>query len=292
MKEERQSVRMDEFAEKFANVYYIKLLFKETIKIPHETLYTKLKEHFGEVDKVSTGELSTYALRKHVVTYQGGEQVPMQVMITNVIPFDQTTIPEMALYQCWTCDDAQELLQECQYELMVGDFMAGGLNHIERSQILSQYIDILLELLPECVALYWPHSQKLMPVIAYLQSQWNNPDLHFLDGGLNVRFFNIQDSEDMLVDTTGLISLGIPDLQIHFHDLDHNFVIQYIHNFASYLFMNGDVIKDGETMDGRDENERWVCQHEESLIAPKRVVLDINANQFAAGNRNQNDSIH
>ena len=31
MKEERQSVRMDEFAEKFANVYYIKLLFKETL---------------------------------------------------------------------------------------------------------------------------------------------------------------------------------------------------------------------------------------------------------------------
>jgi len=42
MSEERQSVNMDEFAEKFANVYFIKLLFKEDIKIPHETLYTKL----------------------------------------------------------------------------------------------------------------------------------------------------------------------------------------------------------------------------------------------------------
>lgn len=69
-------------------------------------------------------------------------------------------------------------------------------------------------------------------------------------------------------------------------------MIQYIYNFASYLFMNGDVVKDGETMDGRDENERWVCQHEDSLIAPRRVVLDINANQFAAGNRNQNDIIN
>lgn len=291
MSEERQSVNMDEFAEKFANVYFIKLLFKEDIKIPHETLYTKLEEAFGEVDKVATGELSSYALCKHVVTYQGGE-VPSQVMITNTIPFNQTTIPEMAMYQCWTCDDAKALLQSCSYEVMVGDFMAGGLEIEERCQMIAKYVDILLEVFPECIALYWPHSQKFMPVQAYVQSQWNNPKLHFLDGGLNVRFFNIQDSEDMLVDTTGLISLGIPDLQIHFHDLDHNFVIQYIYNFASYLFMNGDVVKDGETMDGRDENERWVCQHEDSLIAPRRVVLDINANQFAAGNRNQNDIIN
>ena len=121
MSEERQSVNMDEFAEKFANVYFIKLLFKEDIKIPHETLYTKLEEAFGEVDKVATGELSSYALCKHVVTYQGGE-VPSQVMITNTIPFDQTTIPEMAMYQCWTCDDAKALLQSCSYEVMVGDF--------------------------------------------------------------------------------------------------------------------------------------------------------------------------
>lgn len=287
MSEQRQSVNMDEFAEKFANVYYIKLLFKHDIKIPYDQLYEKLRDTFIEVDKVATGNLSTYALCKHLVTYKDQQKVPSQVMITEIIPFDKATIPEMALYQCWTCDDAKALLQECHYELMIGDFMAGGLDHLKRCQILAQYVDILLEVLPDCVAMYWPHSQKLMPVSAYLQSQWNNPELHFLDGGLNVRFFNIQDSEDMLVDTTGLIPLGIPDLQIHFHHLDHQFVINYIYHFASYLFINGDVVNDGETMDGRDENERWGCQHEDSLIAPKRVVLDINANQFAAGNRNQ-----
>ena len=154
MSEERQSVNMDKFAEKFANVYYIKLLFKEDIKIPYEILYAKLEEAFGEVDKVATGELSSYALCKHVVKYRDGEQVPSQVMITNMIPFDQTTIPEMALYQCWTCDDAKALLQDCTYELMIGDFMAGGLDYLERCQILAQYVDILLEIFPECIAMY------------------------------------------------------------------------------------------------------------------------------------------
>lgn len=285
MSEERKSVDMNAFAEKFANVYYVKLLFSKRVDVDHEELYQRLKEAFDSVDIVTMGKLSSFALCEHLVTYKDGEQVPSQLLITEVIPFDCSTISQMAMQQCWTSENPQTLLADCHYELMVSDFMAGGLDIVERCQILAKYIDILLEMIPECIALYWPHSQKFMPAMAYLQSQWNNPELHFLDGGLNVRFFHIQDSHAMVVDSTGLFSLGLPDLQMHFHTLDHNFVINYIFNFASYLFMNGDIVKDGDTMDGRDENERWICQHEDSLIAPKRVVLDVNANEFAAGNR-------
>lgn len=286
MSEERKSVDMNEFAEKFANVYYVKLLFKDKCEVDHDELYQRLQEQFHHVDRVVNGKLSSFALTDHLVTYKDGEQVPSQLLVTEVIPFDQLTIPDMVMQECWTSENPQALLAGCHYELMVSDFMAGGLDIIERCQILAKYIDILLEMLPECIALYWPHSQKFMPSSAYINSQWYNPILHFLDGGLNVRFFNIQDSDAMVVDTTGLFSLGIPDLQMHFHTLDHNFVINYIHNFASYLFQNGDIVKDGDTMDGRDESERWVCQHEESLIAPHRIVLDICANEFAARKRN------
>lgn len=286
MSEERKSVDMNEFAEKFANVYYVKLLFLEKVEVNHKELYQRLKEAFESVDIVTMGKLSSFALSEHLVTYKDGEQVPSQLLVTEVIPFEQSTIPEMAIQQCWNSDNPLALLAQCHYELMVSDFMAGGLDTVERCQILAKYIDILLEMLPECIALYWPHSQKFMPASSYLQSQWNYPELHFLDGGLNVRFFRIQDSEDMLVDTTGLFSLGLPDLQMHFHTLDYHFVIQYIFNFASYLFQYGDIVKDGDTMDGRDENERWICQHEDSLITPSRVVLDVSANEFAAVNRN------
>lgn len=284
MSEKRQSVNMEEFVTKFANVYYVKLLFEKEIEIPYEELYKKL-QIFGEVDEIIRGGLSSYALKEHTVDYQDVSRMPSQLMITEMIPFDQSTIPEMVLHQCWTCENPQALLKRCSYEIMVNDFMAGGLSCLERTKILAQYIDVLLEIFPTCIALYWPHSQKLMPVEAYKNSQWYNPDFHFLDGGLNVRFFNVQDSEDMVVDTTGFTALGIPDLQIHFHDLDHNFVIHYIHNFASYLFMNGDIIKDGETMDGRNEFERWGCYHEDCLIGPPRVVLDVCPNEFAAGKR-------
>lgn len=285
MSEKRQSIDMEEFAQKFANVYYVKLLFEKEVEIPYEELYKKLQDAFGEVDKVATSDLSSFALKAHTVDYQDVSGIPSQLMIAEMIPFDQSTIPDMVLHQCWTSENPQGLLNKCCYEIMVSDFLASGLERMERCQIIAKYIDVLLDVFPTCIALYWPHSQKLMPVEAYKNSQWYNPDFHFLDGGLNVRFFNVQDSEDMVVDTTGLFPLGIPDLQVHFHGIDHNFMIQYIYNFVSYLFVNGDIIKDGETMDGRNEHERWVCQHEDCLIAPSSVVLDVCPNEFAAGKR-------
>ncbi|MFR4217024.1 MAG: hypothetical protein ACLT16_04975 [[Clostridium] innocuum] len=40
-------------------------------------------------------------------------------------------------------------------------------------------------------------------------------------------------------------------------------------------------------MDGRTAQERWRCQHEDALILPKRVVIDVNPGEFASGKRNE-----
>ncbi|ANY68306.1 hypothetical protein BBD42_18860 [Paenibacillus sp. BIHB 4019] len=45
-------------------------------------------------------------------------------------------------------------------------------------------------------------------------------------------------------------------------------------NIAYYLFENGDVINDGETVGGT-EDIRWRCEHQYALAAPRRVVLDL-----------------
>lgn len=43
---------------------------------------------------------------------------------------------------------------------------------------------------------------------------------------------------------------------------------------AYYLFRQGDVIEDGETI-GFTEEMRWRCEHQYALAEPQRVVLDI-----------------
>ena len=230
----------------------------------------------------------SYALTDHKVTYKDEIKVPSQLLITQPIVFDKTTLSDMVLQQCWTCEDVDALLKSCQYEIMFSDFMAGGLPLRKRCEILAAFADIMMEIYPEAIAMYWPHAGKIVPRAAWISSGWSDPALHFLDGGVNVRLFNIMDSQDKVVDTTGFTALGLCDLQCHFHDLDVNFVVRYLYNFASYLYTSGkDVIRDGDTMDGRTAQERWRCQHEDALILPKRVVIDVNPGEFASGKRNE-----
>ena len=95
----------------------------------------------------------------------------------------------------------------------------------------------------------------------------------------------------MIVDTLFFYTFGAADVQVHFHDLDPNAVVNYVYNIASYQFDNDFPIKSGETVDGLDENGKtswdiqWKAQYEDSLIQPVRTVLDVNCGQYAAGYR-------
>ena len=42
---------------------------------------------------------------------------------------------------------------------------------------------------------------------------------------VNVRFFNIQNTEDKLVDTLGLYAIGLPDVQYHFRNLNPDYIV-------------------------------------------------------------------
>ena len=39
----------------------------------------------------------------------------------------------------------------------------------------------------------------------------------------------------MLIDTLGMNTLFLPDLQYHFHDMDPNWVVNHAYNVASYI---------------------------------------------------------
>ena len=94
----------------------------------------------------------------------------------------------------------------------------------------------------------------------------------------------------MLIDTVGMSTLFLPDLQYHFHDMDPNWVVNHAYNVASYILANDNPIKDGETVDGVENGEmsrelQWKCQYEDALIQPPRGVLDINMGECASGMR-------
>ena len=105
---------------------------------------------------------------------------------------------------------------------------------------------------------------------------------------LNVRLFRIENGAagDTIMDTRGLAALGLPDVQMHFRDLDPGRVAALLYNYARYLNEHGDCINDGETIDGATPGTRWRCRHEMSLVPPERLVLDIDPGPpHAAGQR-------
>lgn len=135
-------------------------------------------------------------------------------------------------------------------------------------------------------AIVFTHSQQIIAPDTYLAS-CNDPPIH-RPGSLNVRFFNIENSEgrDMLMDTRGLDEIGLHDLQCHYRDLDPNDVSSVLYNAAVYIAEHGAVIESGHTIAGTTPDSKWQCQFEESLLEPKRELLDLNpGSPYAAGNR-------
>jgi len=289
-KSERQG---DMLVNRWHSVYTFMPLFEKPVEMIEFSVFSEaLQQRFGRVMYMGESphmptaaeDFISFALMEHQVSSNDKKQeYPSQLLLIGAKEFDREIWDEMICSQFWVCRD-KEFLTRCRYSLMAGNMMAAGLPRMEEYGILAGYADLILELFPDCIGIYWPHSQVLTPREYYQTPNWNHPEFHFLDGGLNVRFFNIQGTDEMLFDTLGFTAIGLPDLQFHCKNLEPNDVVCFLRNLAAYLYEKGDVIEDGNTVEGI-HHERWVCRREDSMVVPQRMVLDIHPGEYAGGNR-------
>lgn len=280
---------LDEKSE-FQRLFQMYLLFEEKVERPNaETVRNALESRCGKTDTVSPDDvLSSFAVEAYKVAYQEGE-LPAQVMMADVTPFKQETITDLERTQFWTMPDAEDVLQECHYKLLISDFMAAGLDYKSRSSLLADWLEAAVSLFPTCKAIWIPSSGKLL----YPAEITDNPfegAARFLQFGMNIRYFTIHGTEDSLIDSLGLFALGLPDVQYHFHTLDPNEVSQHAFNVAAYLFEAEVPVSDGETIAGLLDGEmapdvQWPCRFEMALIQPSREVMDVCPGEYAAGGR-------
>jgi hypothetical protein len=182
---------------------------------------------------------------------------------------------EGALQQTWAWDRdrAREAVRRVTDAVLVTDMMAGPLDHRFRLPAYQAVLAAAVEAVhPD--ALHWMKSECLVEPDAYLANVEKDP-LAF-ESAVNVRFVTIEDEPGQaLMDTVGLAPFLIPDVQMHFSTLEPGWVACKLLNVARYLFENGDVIEDGHSVSGRTDDEKWPCRHEDPLLGPPRVVLDI-----------------
>jgi hypothetical protein len=194
---------------------------------------------------------------------------------------------EEAIPHARTFDGAGAILQQARAEIIVSEFCARYIPYKKRLHLFQSVLVSVLENV-EPLGLLFQSSQKILQPGAYLRSQRSDGIYQPLYGSLNVRLFRISDGSpnEVVMDSIGLYEFGLPDVQMHFRNLDCGRVAGFLYSLAEYIFDNGDVIHDGNTTQGLTQQDRWRCKHEMSLIGPDRVVLDVDpGTPFAAGSR-------
>lgn len=273
-------------------VFMMHLLMKEACAMPSQERMTEvLAKHLGSVEPVvgSQGVPIGYAAMNYIAEFKDGK-LPVQLLISECGEFPTDRIDDMQRSQMWDCqEDRDRILSECKYHVRANDMLGGGLKSKVRANMLMDYLEALLELYPSCEAVYFLNSGKLI-LADEIRKKEIEGTKRFIKYAVNVRFFNIQGTEDSVIDTLGLSLLYIEDIQYHFHGMDPNWVVNHAYNMASYLLDNDAPMKDGDTIDGIAEgrivqNIQWKCHFEGAMIKPDRAVLDVHMGEFAAGNR-------
>ena len=273
-------------------VFIIHLLMDKMCSMPDKVYMHKIMEkHLGETECFNYDETGAgFASKKYLVSDESGEkQIPPQLLITNCFEINKPVMDAIDESQLWNCPDGKEILNSCKYQVVATDMMAAGLSAKERADMLVHYIEALVEIFPECRAVVFENSKKMFTRDDIVNC--NIPEeSKFIHYAVNVRFFNIEGTNDKIVDTIGMSTLFLPDLQYHFHDVNPNEVVNHAYNVLSYIFDEDNPIENGDAIDGllngkMSQEVQWPVQYEDSLIQPVRTVIDINMREYASGNR-------
>lgn len=277
-------------------VFMVQLLMKEMCETPSVERVTEvLTRHIGRVeaaqpaDEVTSSmkDIALFAAMEHIAKFSNG-QGPVQVSFMPCDTFYPEKIDEMKRSQMWDClEERDRILSECKYCIFANDILCGALDPLERADFDMDYLEALVELFPTCEAIYFLNSGKL--ILADLVRNRTVTGLdRYIRYVVNARFFNIDGTNDHVVDTLGMTLLYLEDLQYHFHSIDPNWVVTHAYNIASYILANRRPIKDGDTVDGvkdgnLDQSIQWKCHFEDAMVRPGRPVLDVYMDQYAAG---------
>lgn len=273
-------------------IFIIYLLMEEKCEMPEKGFMQEVMEkHLGEVPCFTHGDdVAGFAPLKYSTHFeQEDKDVPPQLMIMGCSEIGDPILDELAASQLWDCPKGGEILETCRYQVVATDMLAAGLDYRERAEMLVDFIEALAEMFPSCKAFVFENSKKMFTRDDILGCTMPK-ESRFIHYAVNVRFFTIQGTDDMLVDTLGMSTLFLPDLQYHFHGLDPDDVVKHAYNFLSYIYDTGNPIESGDHIDGMQNGAlstevQWQVRYEDSLIQPIREVIDVETGEFASGER-------
>ncbi len=254
-----------------AQPYVIDLFFEKKPELNKDILLESLKKY------TSNPEIDTFSETEKTVLSAGDLENPScRIRICmEQMPFDRESLLEYAssFRQSWSWRTAKETIQNCTLIFKIYDEYSDKIPYNARVGLLRNVLRGIVEKIG-CSAVHFQMTQQFAKPENYVYS-FCEPSPDKLYGFINVRFFKIHDSDDMVMDTIGLNAIGLNDVQCSFKRYNPKDISNILFNTAYYLFDSGNVIIDGDTVQGLKRTDRWACKKGISLVGPKRMVLDI-----------------
>lgn len=276
--------------------FIIELLFEEEVKRPTAgAVLRAAKETFGDIEAITrNNDITSFAVQNYTAYKKEDNKFePVMLGMGKVIEFKQDSISKLERSQIWNIADSEKLLAKCKYAVRIFDANANGQVPQQRAVMLMQWLEAVLPLFPACKLVWVKPSGKLQSVQAIKKFKQQGIS-KFIFSMVNIRFFNIPDSNEFIVDSTGLNGIGLSDVQFHFKGLNPNKVANLAYSLIWYVLSSEEnIIKDGDTIDGMDDSGKmtsavqWKCRYEDSIVEPLRSVLDIEMGKYAAGDRSE-----
>jgi len=276
----------------FLPVYAVELLFREEPKLEPSLILERIHQRIRKT-AINTGpfreteQVENEALRRKETT--GSDRFELAAVFYHAdytVNFTDAEVPaqtrvfepreiredlnwEGVLQQSWKWEGGAERLEEYRYAVTLCDWYAAMLPFERRIDMFQSVLASVIET-TGCDAIYWQPSGQLIDAGAFLASYPNEP----LYGALNVRVYQMQRQNEVLVDTLGLTALGVPDIQCRVVDMTPDRVIPMIYGASYYVYGNAGEAADGQLLGGA--GLRWRCERQRSVLAPERAVIDLN----------------
>ena len=149
-------------------------------------------------------------------------------MVMECNSFKGRSFDAFLLSQIWDCrEDRNQIFQECRYQVVATDMLA-ALLALEQADLDMDFLEALSELYPawRCsisrTAESWFWAKMCAPT-----SSRGGP-LHPFRR--QCPLLQHSGCEDMLIDTVGMGTLFLPDLQYHFRGMDPNWMVNHAYN--------------------------------------------------------------
>ncbi|WP_025142062.1 DUF4261 domain-containing protein [Pedobacter jeongneungensis] len=274
--EENEQLTENDPLENFPELLSAKLLFIEKPNLDSNQLLAGVKKHFANVEHSFSENTFIFSFPDHTIQLADAI-IPAQCTI--MIPDQgksEVELPEAAFQQNWHWPEANQIAKNCTYEILVTDFMSRTLPYKERLNLFMDFLVLVIKVIgPNAV--YSSPAQKILNPQNII-SIWDTDKIQTLNAICNVRLYNISSTpndKELLMDTIGLHTIGLPDFQIRFSAANENEMANLLWTYAYYAYEYGDVILDGNTLEGLKAGSKWKCEKQISLVGPERIVINI-----------------